>query len=88
MKLKPADGRAVRDPAKGKLLPEDGAEVTLNAFWRRRLRDGDVVEVTADTASTTAAASTATTTASTATTVESTASTTASAADDTSEATS
>lgn len=88
MKLKPADGRAVRDPAKGKLLPADGAEVTLNAFWRRRLRDGDVVEVTADTASTTAAASAATTTASTATTVESTASTTASDTDDTSEATS
>ena len=89
MKLKPADGRAVRDPAKGKLLPEDGAEVTLNAFWRRRLRDGDVVEVTGTaTSTTTAAASAATTTASTATTVESADSTTESDADDTTEATS
>lgn len=89
MKLKPADGRAVRDPAKGKLLPAEGAEVTLNAFWRRRLRDGDVVEVTGTTASTTATtASAATTTASTATTAGSTSYTTASDADDTSEATS
>lgn len=47
MKLKPAEGRAVRDPVKRTLLPADGAEVTLDAFWRRRLRDGDVVEVTA-----------------------------------------
>lgn len=46
MKLKPAEGRAVRDPVKGTLLPADGAEVTLDAFWRRRMRDGDVVEVT------------------------------------------
>lgn len=50
MKLKPAEGRAVRDPVKRTLLPEDGADVTLDAFWRRRLRDGDVVEVTTDTA--------------------------------------
>ncbi|MDE8559103.1 DUF2635 domain-containing protein [Pantoea vagans] len=46
MKLKPAEGRAVRDPVKRTLLPADGAEVTLDAFWRRRLRDGDVVEAT------------------------------------------
>lgn len=89
MKLKPADGRAVRDPAKGKLLPEEGAEVTLNAFWRRRLRDGDVVEVTGTTASATATtASTTATAASTATTTGSTTATTGSDADDTSEATS
>lgn len=46
MKIKPAEGRAVRDPVKRTLLPADGATVTLDAFWRRRLRDGDVVEVT------------------------------------------
>jgi len=48
MKLKPAAGRAVRDPVKGTLLPADGAEVVMDIFWRRRLRDGDVVEVTLD----------------------------------------
>lgn len=48
MKLKPAAGRAVRDPAKGTLLPAEGAEVDLDAFWRRRLRDGDVEMVTLD----------------------------------------
>ncbi|ORJ23957.1 DUF2635 domain-containing protein (plasmid) [Rouxiella badensis] len=61
MKLKPADGRAVRDPVKGQLLPADGAEVELNAFWRRRLRDYDVVEVTDTTASSITTASTAST---------------------------
>lgn len=48
MKLKPAAGRAVRDPAKGTLLPAEGAEVELDAFWRRRLRDGDVEMISLD----------------------------------------
>jgi hypothetical protein len=44
MKVKPAPGRAVRDPQqKYRLLPEQGGEVPDNAFWQRRLRDGDVV---------------------------------------------
>lgn len=61
MKLKPVVGRAVRDPVKGTLLPEDGAIVQINAFWRNRLRDGDVVEVTEATQpQTSKAASTAT----------------------------
>lgn len=59
MKIKPAEGRAVRDPVKRTLLPADGADVTLDAFWRRRLRDGDVVEVTEVTEATTPAKSTA-----------------------------
>lgn len=59
MKLKPAEGRAVRDPVKRTLLPADGADVTLDVFWRRRLRDGDVVEVTTETETTTPAKSTA-----------------------------
>lgn len=42
MKVKPIAGRAVRDPVKGILLPESGAEVQDSPFWRRRLRDGDV----------------------------------------------
>lgn len=59
MKLKPAEGRAVRDPVRCTLLPADGAEVTLDAFWRRRLRDGDVVEATDVAEATTPAKSTA-----------------------------
>lgn len=56
MKVKPAEGRAVRDPAKRTLLPADGADVTLDTFWLRRLRDGDVVEVTATTTTKTSTA--------------------------------
>lgn len=42
MFIKPTTGRAVRDPVKGTLLPEEGAEVPESTFWTRRLRDGDV----------------------------------------------
>jgi len=59
MKLRPVSGRAVRDPVKRTLLPDTGAEVTLDSFWRRRLRDGDVEEVTSDTAPKITAASAA-----------------------------
>ncbi|MGP0906907.1 DUF2635 domain-containing protein [Serratia sp. CY76391] len=46
MFVKPVPGRLVRDPVKGTLLPENGAEVPDDAyFWRNRLRDGDVVKV-------------------------------------------
>lgn len=38
----PADGRAVPDPEAGDLLPAAGREVPDNAWWRRRLADGDV----------------------------------------------
>lgn len=38
----PAAGRAVPDPEAGDLLPASGREVTDNAWWRRRLADGDV----------------------------------------------
>ncbi len=41
--VKPAPGLRVRDPMTRELLPETGATVPLNAFWRRRLEDGDVV---------------------------------------------
>lgn len=46
MKVKLTPGRAVRDPDNGQLLPENSpVEVPDNIFWRRRLRDGDVVMV-------------------------------------------
>jgi len=32
----------VRDPASFEALPKDGAYVPKNAYWLRRLRDGDV----------------------------------------------
>ncbi|AZC16679.1 MULTISPECIES: DUF2635 domain-containing protein [Pseudomonas] len=38
----PAAGRAVPDPEAGDLLPVTGREVTDNAWWRRRLADGDI----------------------------------------------
>lgn len=44
MFVKPAPGRVVRDPVKGTFLPESGAEVPDDIFWRRRLKDGDVVK--------------------------------------------
>ncbi len=42
MFVKPNTGRTIRDPVKGTFLPESGAEVPDNTFWRRRLRDADV----------------------------------------------
>lgn len=38
----PATGRAVPDPEAGDLLPGAGREVPDNAYWRRRLADGDI----------------------------------------------
>lgn len=42
----PAVGRAVPDPEAGDLLPAEGREVPDNAWWRRRLADGDVIRKT------------------------------------------
>lgn len=43
MLVKPAPGRTVRDPHSMALLPPEGREVPDgDAFWLRRLRDGDV----------------------------------------------
>ncbi len=42
--LKPVAGRDSPDPAKGgALLPEKGDSVPMNAYWQRRINDGDVV---------------------------------------------
>lgn len=43
--VKPAEGLKVRDPLRNDHLPVEGREVENNAYWRARLRDGDVVEV-------------------------------------------
>lgn len=44
MFVKPTDGRLVRCPVKGTLLPASGENVPDSAFWYRRLKDGDVVQ--------------------------------------------
>jgi hypothetical protein len=40
--LVPRPGLVVRDPVTFEPLPEAGASKTLNAYWYRRLDDGDV----------------------------------------------
>lgn len=45
--LKPAmPGLIVRDPKTAKPLPAEGELKTLTDYWRRRLRDNDVIVVT------------------------------------------
>ena len=43
--LKQAEGRTV-PTEDGKLWPEDGMDVTVTRYVRRRLRDGDLVKAT------------------------------------------
>ena len=45
--IKPRDGLTVRDPRTAKPLPDYGKEVPAVSYWRRRLKDGDVVVTTA-----------------------------------------
>ncbi|MFV8192381.1 DUF2635 domain-containing protein [Acinetobacter soli] len=45
MIVKPKTGLKIPDPALLDYLPEDGREVESSAYWIRRLRDGDVIEV-------------------------------------------
>ena len=46
MRVKPAPGRAVRNPETKQLLPADGIEVPDDSIlWNRILGDGDVVKV-------------------------------------------
>ena len=49
MFVKPAKGLVIRDPDLLDLLPATGREVPDSDYWRRRLRDGDVVEADATT---------------------------------------
>ena len=50
MFIKPATGLVVRDPETMRQVPDTGREVPETPYWMRRLRDGDVVTATADTA--------------------------------------
>ena len=43
--LKSAPGIKIRDPQTKKYLPEDGALVEMNTYWRRRTAAKDVVVV-------------------------------------------
>ncbi|UEW68532.1 hypothetical protein [Burkholderia phage BgVeeders33] len=45
MRVKPADGRIVRDPLRGDDLPANGRDVPRNVYWRRCVHSGDVVEI-------------------------------------------
>jgi len=46
IKIKPADPKiTVRDPETRKPLATKGESKPLTPYWRRRLNDGDVVEV-------------------------------------------
>lgn len=45
MRVKPAPGIVVRDPATKRALPADGADVPESIYWTRRLRAGDVVRI-------------------------------------------
>ncbi|MBW4791021.1 DUF2635 domain-containing protein [Pseudomonas tolaasii] len=48
--VRPVAGRAVPDPEAGDLLPVEGREVPDNAWWRRRLADGDITTNAAEAA--------------------------------------
>jgi hypothetical protein len=40
----PVEGRRVRHPETGELLPPEGMNVPRAGFWLRRIQDGDVAE--------------------------------------------
>jgi len=42
VRVVPVEGRRVRDPRTGDLLPEQGAEVVVAGYWARRIQAGDV----------------------------------------------
>lgn len=48
--LKPQTGLKVKDPVTGKSLADDGETKPANTYWLRRLAEGDVVDVAAETA--------------------------------------
>lgn len=47
IRVKPAAGMAVIDPATRQRLPAAGADVPQTSYWLRRLADGDVVKAEA-----------------------------------------
>lgn len=43
IKIRPIDGKRIRDPRDGRVLPADRTTVVSpNSYWQRRLRDKDV----------------------------------------------
>ena len=49
LRVKPAGGRTVFDPENGQPIPEDGAEVLDCKYVRRRIADGDLIDLDAQT---------------------------------------
>ena len=47
LRLKPAPDRRVRHPGDGRLLDPAGETVPADAYWLRRLKDADVVQIPA-----------------------------------------
>ena len=45
MKIKPVDGRLVRDPVTGRKLDGEVDVLDNDGFWLRRIADGDVAVV-------------------------------------------
>lgn len=43
--VKPVTGRVVPCPERGRNLAEAGEEVIINAYWQRRINDGDVIKI-------------------------------------------
>lgn len=46
IKVKPAVGVKVRDPLTMQHLPDEGKEVVASTYWVRRIKCGDVIDVT------------------------------------------
>lgn len=45
MYIYPKPGATIIDPVRGDVIPPEGREVDDGAYWTRRVRDGDVVQV-------------------------------------------
>lgn len=46
MRVKPTDGKKIRDPKNGRVLSsERSIVVPYTSYWRRRLKDKDIYEV-------------------------------------------
>jgi len=43
--IKPKEGYRVKDPVTKTPLPVDGKEVSINSYWLRRIKSGDVIKV-------------------------------------------
>ena len=49
MTIKPKPGVLVKDPVTGKPLSEAGEKKPATTYWLRRLKDGDVTDLDAET---------------------------------------